>query len=46
MIYILRHPKTNKEVRTDSWKRMIRWKARGYVIVNQYDPKKIQNCKA
>lgn len=32
--------------KTDSWKRMIRWKARGYVIVNQYDPKNIQNCKA
>jgi hypothetical protein len=39
--YCLRHPKTHREVRTDSWKRMILWKARGYELMAVLEPYKV-----
>lgn len=46
MIYILRHPKTHKEVRTKRKWKVKQYQLHGYKLVNQYDPKETQNCKA
>jgi hypothetical protein len=46
MIYILRHPKTHKEIRTQNTWKAKQYRLKGYRLVNKYDPKETQNCKA
>lgn len=45
MIYILRHPKTNAEIKTKRKRKVKLYQQRGYKLVNKYDPKETQNCK-
>ena len=40
MIYILRHPKKHKEVKTDKWWRVLQYRNKGYKVVSKYDPSK------
>jgi len=42
MIYILRHPKTHKEVRMKRKWKVRQYQLHGYRLVNKYDP---QNCE-
>jgi hypothetical protein len=46
MIYILRNPKTNAEIKTKRKWKVRQLRLQGYRLVNQYDPKETQNCKA
>lgn len=46
MIYILRHPKTNAEIKTKRKRKVKLYQLRGYALVNKYDPTETQNCKA
>lgn len=46
MIYILRHPKTNAEIKTKRKRKVKLYQLHGYKLVNQYDPTATQNCKA
>jgi hypothetical protein len=45
MIYILRHPKTHKEIQTKRKWKVKQYQLHGYRLVNKYDPTETQNCK-
>ncbi|WP_297988256.1 hypothetical protein [uncultured Anoxybacillus sp.] len=45
MIYVLRDPKTHKEVKTKRKWKVTHYKLKGYKLVNMYDPRQTQQCK-
>jgi hypothetical protein len=45
MIYILRHPNTHGEIKTDDELKVKYLQEIGYVLVNEYDPTKADKVK-
>jgi len=45
MVYILRHPNTHREIKTNDELKAKYLQEIGYVLVNEYDPTKADKCK-
>jgi hypothetical protein len=45
VIYILRHPNTHGEIKTEDELKAKYLQEIGYVLVNEYDPTKADKCK-